>query len=211
MNLKKRLIKISFALTLLLGFGASANAQVEEGSIIIDPYYGGPNFGKYFAQAIVTSAGEDAEGIKIGGVGPAGLRAEYMVGDKLGVGVDFIYNTWSATFDVDSTNPEGITNQYETTLKMTRIRVLARLNYHFATTDQLDAYVGFAAGYNGRNYSLKTELEGYDDDFINELTTLPASARIAIGMRYYFTDNIGLNGELGLGGPLFSAGLSLKF
>jgi hypothetical protein len=204
------------ALSLLLGAGLfnTAQAQVEEGSIIIDPYYGFPNFGKSFGRAIVTSLGEDGDDIVIGGIGPAGIRAEYMLADKLGLGVDFIYNTWNVTFDIDSTNPMGVTNQYETKLSMQRIRIQARLNYHFVSTDQLDAYVGFGAGYNGRIFAINTELEGYDDDIDDAIAsqfTLPASVRVAVGMRYYFTDNIGFNAEFGLGGPLMSAGISLKF
>jgi hypothetical protein len=40
---------------------------------------------------------------------------------------------------------------------------------------------------------------------------LPFSMRLCTGIRYYFSDNIGANMELGLGGPLVSLGLSLKF
>jgi hypothetical protein len=34
--------------------------------------------------------------------------------------------------------------------------------------------------------------------------------KLAIGVHYYFNETIGINTEVGLGGPLISAGLSVK-
>lgn len=213
MNFRKLHLKLLMLTVFSVGLSGISKAQVSEGSIIIDPYYGFPNFGKAIAQELIDASGEDLEEVRISGIGPMGLRAEYMLADQIGLGFDIIYNSWGATFDIDSTGSDGVTRPYETKLTMSRIRVQARINYHFVTSDQLDAYVGFGAGYNNRVYSLKTELEGYDDSNLlgSEPSSLPASARVALGMRYYLTENIGLNGELGLGGPLLSAGVSIKF
>lgn len=41
-------------------------------------------------------------------------------------------------------------------------------------------------------------------------TLIPVSARICTGLRYYFSPNVGVNMELGLGGPMISAGISCK-
>ena len=92
---------------------------------------------------------------------------------------------------------------------------MARLNYHFVSTDVVDAYVGFGAGYKHKKTTFSS------DDPVNGPTSIdgglfdgliPVTARIALGARFFFTENIGVNMELGLGGgPLLSGGVALKF
>lgn len=193
----------------MMAFGAIfstnlVNAQaVEQGNIIIDPYYGFPNFGKKLADGL------GATDVKIVGIGPMGLRAEYMVADKFGIGVDFIFNTLSLTFKADSIRPDGSTIQYDVKTAMNRYRVHARFNYHFIDNDNVDAYFGLGAGTNTRIWKLETDYPNYSDDNTSG-TFLPVSMRVCMGARYYFTDNIGLNGEIGVGGPMLSLGLSVK-
>ena len=50
----------------------------------------------------------------------------------------------------------------------------------------------------------------YDDESVN-IDFTPVTWRAAIGIRYFFTDNIGAGLEMGLGGVLATAGLSVKF
>ncbi len=199
----------SIALVLLI-FGATntVKAQVEQGNIIIDPYYGYPNYGKKLADGIND---ETTSEVEVGGIGPAGLRAEYMIADNFGLGVDFIFNSTNLSFTADSLNTDGsVHSTYDVKTAMRRVRVHLRANYHFVQEDAFDAYVGFGAGTNNRFWTITTDFPNYEDDNTSG-TLLPVSARIALGARYYFTDNIGLNTEIGLGGPLVSAGLSLKF
>jgi hypothetical protein len=190
-----------------IGFNSSAYGQVEEGNIIIDPYYGYPNFGNAF----IGSLEDGIDDVNITGIGPCGLRAEYMLADNFGMGIDFIYNSISGSGTVDSLNTDGtVFASYDTKVFMRRYRVQLRANYHFVQTGSLDAYVGFGAGTNIRTFGFKSDYPDFDgDNFTGAL--LPVSARIALGARYYFTDNIGFNTELGLGGPLLSLGVSLKF
>lgn len=207
--MKKGILALAAAALMSLGFGNQANAQVEQGSIIIDPYYGYPNFGKSLASSL---EGDFDEQSAVGGIGPAGLRFEYLLADNLGIGFDFIYNDFSVNGTIDSLNNDGTVYQsYDATAFARRIRFQARLNYHFVQTDVVDAYVGFGAGTNTRIFGFKTDYPNYElgDNVTGSL--IPVSARIAVGTRYYFTPNIGLNAELGLGGPLVSAGLSIKF
>jgi opacity protein-like surface antigen len=184
--------------------GAQVNSQ---GSIIIDPYYGYPNFGKSFASSLSSSSSD----IKIGGIGPAGIRAEYMLADKFGMGIDFIYNSLTTSYFEDSIGVDGkITQSYEAKYAMQRFRVQLRMNYHFIENDNIDAYVGFGAGTNIRRYSFTSDKPGSSSP-AESGSLIPVSMRFALGMRYYFTENIGFNTELGLGGPMISAGLSLRF
>lgn len=205
--MKKKITILLSVLAMTIGYNVSAQA-VSEGNIIIDPYYGYPNFGKTFANGIAPS---DLDGAKITGIGPAGLRAEYMIADNFGIGVDFIYNSTNLVGTIDSLNNDGtVHSTYDGKLFTQRYRVHLRMNYHFVQTDALDAYVGFGLGTNTRRIGFNTEYPNYDG-FSATGALIPISGRLALGMRYYFTENIGANVELGIGGPVMSGGLSLKF
>ncbi len=185
-----------------------------QGNIIIDPYYGGPNFGKAFIEAVEDQNPGNVN-FNARSIGPAGIRFEYMVGDRIGLGVDAIYNSRNITFNANDTITDGNGNQeiqvssYEYDMK--RLRVQLRFNYHFDISNpDLDAYFGVGAGSNNRFRTTFENGTEIDDDLSN-LTLIQFSARVCAGMRYYFTENIGLNAEIGLGGPLVSGGLSFKF
>lgn len=216
--MKKGLFKMVAAGTMLvLSMGNSFGQGVSKGNVIIDAYYGFPNFGKSFLQAI-EDANDGATNFQVGGIGPAGLRVEYMIADRIGVGVDVIYNSNSSSFtSIDSTY-NGNTDSWSTETnsleyKMQRVRAQLRFNYHFNIINPaLDSYIGVGAGTNNRfRTTLENNIDITDNDGISNFTLLPFSLRVAAGLRYYFTDNIGLNAEIGLGGPLVSAGLSVKF
>jgi opacity protein-like surface antigen len=207
---KKKTVMKKTVLTLMsiIALASSSFSQVNsKGSIIVDPYYGYPNFGKTFLSAINNATSE----IKTVGIGPCGARAEYMLADKFGMGVDFIYNSMSGTYSIDSLNVDNtVYASYDTKLAMQRYRVQLRMNYHFTSSDNLDAYVGFGAGSNIRRFVYSSDKPNSAKESESG-SLLPFSMRIALGMRYYFTNNIGFNAELGLGGPMVSAGLSLRF
>ena len=191
-------------------FGQAAR----QGNIIIDPYYGGPNFGKAFIEAVEDQNPENVN-FNARSIGPAGLRVEYMLGDQIGLGIDAIFNTRNITFNASDTITDGNGNQeiqvnsYEYDMK--RLRIQMRFNYHFDISNpDLDGYFGVGAGTNNRfrtTFENGTEVDGE----LSNLTVIQFSARVCVGTRYYFTENIGLNAEIGLGGPLVSGGLSFKF
>ncbi len=199
------------ALGFVLSMGAVHAQAVAKGNIIIDPYYGAPNFGKKIASAM-SSDNANLKSTGSGGLGPMGLRLEYMLADKFGLGVDVIYNSATLDLTYDSLNNDGtLYRRYTGTGAMNRLRVQARFNYHFVSTDELDAYFGVGAGTNTRFWTAKSNDPDYDFNNTSTGTLLPVSMRLAVGMRYYFIPNLGFNAEIGLGGPVISAGLSLKF
>lgn len=178
-----------------------------EGSVVIDPYYGFPNFGVSFVKGFVPENSE----LKISGVGPCGIRGEYFLSDKFGLGLDFIYNNVSAKGTIDSMNIDGsLYHTYNYKLDFQRYRVHVRMNYHFVNDEKLDAYIGFGAGTNTRRIVVKSDDPQYAKNKVTG-ALLPVSARIALGMRYYFSPNIGFNAEIGLGGPVLSTGISFRF
>ena len=80
--------KILLVFALFAGTTFSASAQVQQGSILIDTYYGFPNLYKSIFESAVSTA--SATNVNAGGIGPLGLRAEYVASDKFGVGIDFV-------------------------------------------------------------------------------------------------------------------------
>ena len=212
----KNMKKIIYTLVLAtVGFVSNSNAQVAQGSIIIDPYYGFPNFGARTASIFEVDGNS---GVEVKGLGPLGLRAEYVVSEKVGIGLDVIYNDYDVRYTSTDSLYNGTTGTWSTTstsnrFTMQRLRVQARMNYHFETNNpNFDAYFGVGAGTNNRfrkAYENGVEVEDVAD--LGNLTLFPVSMRVCTGFRYYFAENIGINFELGLGGPVLSGGVSIRF
>ena len=194
---------------------SNSNAQaVEEGKILVDVYYGFPNLYTSVFKAAYANSGT-TEDVKIAGLGPLGLRGEYMVKDKFGVGVDIGYNSTTLTFKDKQevyNNTTGVydTKTYDYTFKTQKIGVMATMNYHFLNNDKVDAYGVFGAGYGNRSYTFSSTDPDYKTESVKGL--IPVAMRIGAGMRYFFTDNIGANLALGFGqGGIVNAGVSMKF
>jgi hypothetical protein len=201
--------KIVLSLVLLVSASNVFSQAVSTGNFIFDAYYGAPNFGKNFYKLIENSS--ITTNFQASGIGPLGLRGEYMIGETFGLGFDVIYNSNNISYtQIDSLNPLNSIN-YERT--MDRLRVQMRFNFHFNVTNpNLDAYFGVAAGTNSRFKKYYVNgVETINDSFIGSGILIPFSLRVCTGMRYYFNQNFGLNAEIGLGGPLISGGLSVKF
>lgn len=214
----KKILTSLFALGMLLFSGSQQNASaqaVEQGNLSFTVQYGFPDLFK----TVIKRAFQDEtlyQDLKISGFGPIGLRAEYMVADKIGIGVLVNYTSTSISYLEGSTyidtNGNVATTNYDYKLKLTRFRVLPRFGFHFGNSDNFDGYFGVAAGY----YSAKLTFESTDpsanaaDWSFQNLT--PFAMRIDVGGNYYFTDNIGANFEIGFGGgPIVNLGLAVKF
>jgi opacity protein-like surface antigen len=204
-NLKRNI----FLVTLVLSSFSVNSQALLKGTLIIDPYYGAPTIGKTTANRFVGRE-YTYDVSNITGIGPAGVRVEYMLSDYFGLGLDLIYNSTDFDLSYDSLNLDQTVYQtYTGSASMKRLRIQLRLNYHYELTDQLDAYLGVGVGANTRVWSVVNHQAAYK--FVNSNTVfLPLSMRLAVGMRYYFSSNIGINTEIGLGGPFISAGLSIK-
>jgi len=198
------MIAMSFAAT--FGMNNSAVAQVEQGNFIIDPYVGFPT-----SNLAWGSLSSNTDFRTVGPPVSFGGRAEFMVADNFGVGLDVNYSISGYQYTSENYYYDDVTGLYsDATYKYTakKLRAMLRLNYHIVQTDQMDAYLGFGVGY--RNVNRTFDYDGVNDPGTS-ITLIPVSMRLAIGGRYYFTDNIGLNLELGTsGGSAIQIGLSIK-
>ncbi len=144
------------------------------------------------------------QNVKVGGIGPLGIRGEYIVTEKFGIGFDVNYSDSYISWNEDYT---GVNYNYK--VSVPRFRAMAKFNFHYVQTEKFDAYTSVGAGYGSLKYKYETNDPFYLND--NEEFPIPISFRLAAGARYFFMDNLGVNLEFGLfGGALFHAGLSYK-
>jgi len=211
--MKKVLTLVGVAIVASMSFNTTAVAQVEQGNVIIDPYIGVPTRNLIWGN--LQSGSIDNDGFST--VGPPisfGGRAEFMAADNFGVGVDVNYVMSGFQYNVNDYYDDITEETYSANYKYQAniLRAMLRLNYHFVQTDQLDAYFGVGAGYRNVTRTGSYEFDGQERDAAStSVTLIPLALRIAMGGRYYFTDNIGAHLELGLlgGGPI-QFGVSIK-
>lgn len=201
----KKLILPLLALTMMLAPKKSNAQAIEEGNVIIDAYYGFPNLYSTIFKAAYESS--NSTGLTLGSQGPLGIRAEYLITDKVGFGIDLGMSSSSISYSEADINTNII---YDYKFSTRKIGAIFTFNYHFVENDKLDAYFVVGGGYGNRNFKFTSTDPNYIEESVESL--IPISYKIGVGMRYFFTENIGANLALGLGqGGLVNVGVSAKF
>jgi hypothetical protein len=215
-------IKMKKYLALTLIFSCiifKSNAQsLEKGDILIDGYYGLINlYSVAYIPLFVINNPSDM--ITNKSIGPIGFRIERMETEKFGIGLDLAYNSSEVTYvntedfysnPNASNNIDSVTGKYHiNTYKSSKLGALLSFNIHFANTEKLDAYLTMGLGYGNRKIQ-----ESSTDPLIltsNRNALLPISEKFGLGMRYFFTPNIGGNFAVNIGqGGLLNFGLTIK-
>jgi opacity protein-like surface antigen len=199
-NMKKMRLFVIGALSLLSTNLVKAQA-LEQGNVAVDVYYG---WGQLFGSILQESA--NAVDIDFRNFGTLGFRAEYMVSDRFGLGLEVNYKKTTLA----KTRSDGGTGFYEDEISWTRFRVMPRFNFHYVQADKVDVYSAIAVGYSNHNFNYSSTEPNYSGDQF----TIPLNIgfRVATGMRYFFTDNIGAGIEFGLGGgDLIHFGICARF
>ncbi|OFX40654.1 MAG: hypothetical protein A2X08_16750 [Bacteroidetes bacterium GWA2_32_17] len=183
-----------------VSFASQTNAQcLEKGKIMIDVYYGWPNL---LSKALKTFyiTGSTYSGYKATSMGPLGGRFEYLLGGKIGLGLEVNYA---------NSGIEWTETPYTYKVSAPRLSIMPRFNYHFINKDNFEMFIAAALGYKSWNINFETN----DPNYSGNISYNPSSFgyRFAWGMRLFFTDNIGANFELGVGGALLTGGLTAKF
>jgi len=204
-----RILKILFGV--LLSFNTFSQSLFV-GNHVIEPYIGFPNVTKYLPMLALSQEPQNVTSYV--GLPPSGFRYSYMLTDDISFGVDVIFDRSKKEFvSTDTVFQNGGWEylSYEGQRTQTRLRLQARMNFHIPISQpNADSYFGLAFGTNNRwlkdykNGVLERELKG------SEAILIPFSMRVCFGYRYYFNYNLGIVGEIGIGGPLFSFGLSYK-
>jgi hypothetical protein len=204
--------------SVLLLFASRGNAQILfAGNHVIEGYFGMPNMAR-FSGGVNLSSGTVNEGeiTKFKGLAPSGIRYSYMLTDNVSFGFDLMYNYSDISRTSTDTLYNGITGQWiyeqsNTQEISKRLRFHARLNLHIETgRPESDSYFGIGIGTNNRWISSYKNKELIESLSGSKATVIPFSMRICYGYRYFFGYNWGVSGEVGLGGPLLSLGVSYK-
>lgn len=171
----------------------SSGLCVNRYDIIVDGFYGYPYLmGIYLKQYLADSLGVTNSK----NFNHFGVRFEYMKWKRIGLGME--YTNALLTFKylgAGGYHKAGVLRQ----------RLLAKFNFHFATGEKIDPYL--TAGFGYANTKIYTEEPGIKSE---TMSLLPLAFRIGMGMRYFFTDRLGINAEVGLFGPPAQIGLSFK-
>jgi hypothetical protein len=136
------------------------------------------------------------------------VAGDYGLGKKFSIGVAFGYQTAK----INITNVLTTGDHYYDSWKRTHFAV--RGDYYIIAKEKINLYTGLKLGYNV--YSVTTNMPAnYFPGYLTHLnvTPNPVSVQAHFGFRYYFTEMIGFNTEVGLGfgGPyLFAAGLAIQ-
>jgi len=204
-----RILKLLFGLVISFN---SLSQSLFVGNHLIEPYIGFPNVTKYIPMLALSQEPENVTSYF--GLPPSGFRYSYMLTDDISFGVDVIFDRSRKDFvstDTIFQNGGWQYLSYKGQRTQTRLRLQARLNFHIPISQpNADSYIGLGFGSNNRwvkdykNGVLDRELKGSDAILI------PFSMRVCYGYRYFFNYNLGIVGEIGIGGPLVSLGLSYK-
>lgn len=170
------------------------NNCVKKDNILIEGFYGWPYLNGVFLQSI----GSANTLTRVKNTNHIGGKFEFMLDEKLGIGGEFTYADASINYQT------GLNGNWQKA-GITKMRILGRFNYHFSTSKIIDPYFAFGAGYK------RTVVYDSGNTSLNQnFNLLPISFKTAIGIRVFFNDLIGFNAEIGIGGPLLSAGLCVK-
>ncbi len=166
--------------------GQSSGNCVEQGKVIIDAFYGFPYFNGTLLRAAYSSDSV-ATNSTLHNYNHFGAKVECMVSDKIGLGAEFTYAL--VTIKYQGRNALWYTGGIR------KYRVLARMNFHFATTESLDPYFTVGAGY--KNTLVYDNEPGSGPDIT--INIIPVAFRVGMGIRYFFSDAVGVNAEVGMG------------
>lgn len=209
--LKRTLLLLTLSLALFAG--QRANAQVYEGGeFLIDAYYGWPNGYTSLFRGIVSEDPE-VDNVRIRSLGPLGLKLEYVLSERIGIGLHVNYANSSISATTSELDSAGNYVEYDYKLSVPRFRIMPTFNVHFGDADDFDPYFSLGVGYKSANLIFKSDdpsLENEEESYNVNMT--PLAFRLEFGARYFFTDNFGVHSAIGIsGGALAVFGVSAKF
>ena len=195
----KKLLALLFIGTIGLAHGQASF----QGNHSFELYGGGPNFLKFDFFGLGPNS---TSMIGTTSIPPSGLRYAYMITNDVSVGIDVMYNSYRESYSSSDTvfvNNEWtyIPSNY-TDLK-SRLRVQARFNFLLpSSSPNVDSYIGLAVGTNNRwEKQWKNDSINYSYNSA-DLVSVPVSARLCYGFRYFFSYNSALGAEVGVGGRI---------
>ncbi len=208
--MKKKLLSIVAATGLALSaFNVSAQA-FDEGKSVVTLGYGFPNIITASIRAAYNSTSHTNYSFKA--FGPMFLRYEYGLSEKIGMGVVLGYSMASISYDYQDQTTTGATVNYTAKIQWNSPTAGLRFNIHFATKEKLDPYFAVGAGWSGNTLTYTDNNPNQSKSNNTSMSFTPIYFGLGVGLKYYFTENIGMYAEFGFDKwALMQVGLAAKF
>ncbi len=135
---------------------------------------------------------------------------DYALGDKFSLGAAFSYQSMGLNYtNYTYTNNAGVLVTEDIKSTYTRTNIGIRPLFHFGDNSDMDMYAGVRLGYQIWKHSHNSSDATWSE--VNVFNSRP-TVQPLFGIRYFFTDLIGFNAEIGLGSPYVTmAGINLRF
>jgi hypothetical protein len=183
----------------------TAQAQIyPKGTTNFSVGYGAFSYGNFILNLIT----KDLKDVNIQKTGPLYIKGEYAVADNFTLGLNVNYSTVASGFKLDSIQYLG---SYKGDFSLRSTSIIGRANYTIPfAEDKAGFMVGGGLGYRAARLSYtddnpKTPVDG------GFSFPLPITFELTFGLRYYFTQNIGLYTEFGLTRSILQGGITARF
>ncbi len=200
---KFRIIALFFTV-FMLSFN-SVNAQIyPQGSVNFSVGYGAVSY-EYLLLKVFTN---DIKNLNTSISGPLYLKGEYAVADNFTLGLNVNYTNITGSFSLDSASLVG---KYAGNIGLRSTSIIGRANYTIPfAEDRAGFMIGAGLGYRGltANYTDSDPRTPVDGGIS---IPLPITGEFTIGLRYYFTENIGAYVETGITRSLIQGGITARF
>lgn len=147
------------------------------------------------------------------GTGPFHVKYEYRIWNRLGLGVNVNYVSTKISYTKDFVDDNGTMIHNHIIIKTPSAAINFRTNLHFLNVEnhpRTDFYFGLGIGYKLGGVKITADYaEGAPSLQLPALWHLGFEA--TLGYRHFFTDNIGLYGELGIAKSIIQGGIVGRF
>jgi hypothetical protein len=198
--------KILFFVLISLSINGLQAQIYPKGSVNVSAGYGAVAYGKFFLD--LATSGLDLKNVSTNLTGPVYLKGEYAVANNFTLGLNVNYSNTSGTFTLDSLAYIG---KYSGTIGLRSTSLILRANYTIPfAEDKAGFMIGCGVGYRDLRISYsdndpRTPVDG------GVTIPFPLTGELTVGLRYYFTDNIGAYVETGFTRSLIQGGITARF
>jgi hypothetical protein len=205
----KKILLVVLLACFIMSIPSTVKAQHEEGKMHFDLYHGLPPHTGLLFRTLVQEIedGVDAESKESSTIGNIGFRFQYYIIPTFAMGIDANYTKRDL---VVSYLDVGSNALYTDQIQQTVTRVMVRTSWEFLEKNGFQVNWANSIGYRSAIWSASSTDPAYVTPSQTARGVIPLAFRTALGMRYMFTDNIGVNLEIGVGGgALANGGLTI--
>lgn len=195
-----------FLVSLMTAFVFNAQAQKSEGTSVATL-----GLGYSFFNNIIKTSLESYTDVEVKSVPTIAFSFDHSLTDNFSIGVAGAYQNVSGEFTNTYFDANTVSQTETAKTTISRINLAIRPLFHYGSSDKLDMYSGLRVGYLIRNVTVDSD--DPNGDFLDDLDgNRFALGLVPFGMRYFFTDNLGINMDLQIGTPyVVSGGIAFQF